>query len=654
MIYLFDNNENLIFVIPKAKITGNSQNWIANGLITGKCTIVHEIEYKTAAYFGTKDIDDESQFWMYKIDKVTEEKGLMTLHGTHVFFDDLKDYGFIKDIRPRNKQAGDVANQILEDTRWSLGTNTATNISTHSYYYTNRLAVWWDFIKTWDVEFKPRLTLNNGKITERRIDLADRFYQDYGKVYRYGSNLLKVTAESTNAKIKTAFIGRGNGSFEESRRKILFEDVEWSIINGDPVNKPLGQNYVELPSATAMYGYSDGTPRIGIIDINTDDKEVLLQKTYEHLLNNARPLVQFKAEVVDTNTSEPFETVGIIRDDIGIRYKTRVFRLKRDFLNPKVRVIDFGDKIVTSYAERQAKVTNSVEEIKGNTDSLNLRFIENIYNDKAYNYQLEDGNEHGLPSGYYSFDKPINENPTKVIFIGAGKLAIANDKNPDGSWNFRTFINGDRVLADTLQTQNVMIDGSGITVNNGALMINDSDGQTLITSQGLKALYQSQSSGQYSGYQLVGYFNDGLNSTPRTAQMRVEVPEGFVIESARMTMVIGPAIRNGTQTFYPKQLKLTKVSGGYQFLDYPTVGEYYVLTDGATVEDLSNELMGGQWNPTDPNSQMVEKTVNIKNHLMTGNNQFELESASNQTSENIGVVRFYTTLIGYLKGGVNG
>ncbi len=654
MIYLFDNKEELIAAIAKNEIVENLQVWIANGLINASCSFKYQKNYKNAVYFGAKDIDDESIFWLYKIDNSILENKIISLEGTHVFFDDLKGYGFIKDIRPKNKEAGDAANQILDGTRWSLGVNTATRLNSANYYYENRLTAWWDFITKWGVEFKPRMTFSGGKIVDRRIDIADKFYFDYGKIYSYGDNLISVIAESNNTNIKTAYVGMGRGSYKDGKRKITFEDIEWSTANGDPVNKPLGQEYVELPSATAMYGYSDGEPRIGIVDINTDNKEVLLQKTYEHLLANARPLVQFKTSVVDTSTTSPFETVGVVRNDIGIRYKTRVLSLKRDFLNPKVREIEFGDKIVTSYSERQAKVIKRVEEVKNSADDLNKVLINSIYNDKAYNYQLEDGNEYGLPSGYYSFDKPINENPTKVIFIGAGKLAIANDKNPDGSWNFRTFINGDRVLADTLQTQNVMIDGSGVTVNNGALTINDAYGKTLITSQGLKALYQTQSSGPYSGYQLVGYFNDGMNSTPRTAQMRVEVPEGFVIESARMTMVIGPAIRNGTQTFYPKQLKLTKVSGGYQFLDYPTVGEYYVLTDGATVEDLSNELMGGQWNPSDPNSQMVEETVDIKNHLMPGTNQFELESASNQTAENIGVVRFYTTLIGYLKGGVDG
>ncbi len=655
MIYLFDNKENLIFVIPRKKISQNLQVWMANGLITGTCSVKYAEAYKEATYFGTKDVDDESLFWMYKIDKVTKEDKTMTFQGTHVFFDDLKDYGFIKDIRPKNKQAGDVANQILDGTRWSIGNNTATHVNTNSYYYTNRLSVWWDFVKTWDIEFKPRITFINGKIVERRIDIADRFYRDYGKVYRYGSNLVKVVAESTNSKIKTAFVGRGNGSFDESKKKILFDDLEWSTANGDPVDKPLGQDYVELPEATAMYGYSDGTPRIGIVDINTDDKEVLLQKTYEHLMANARPLVQFKADVIDTSASEQFETVGIVRDDIGIRYKTRVFKVKRDFLNPKIRTIEFGDKIVTTYAERQADATNSVEKIKENTNTLNLRFIESIYNDKAYNYQLENGNEYGLPSGYYSFDKPIDEEPTKVIYIGAGKLAIANSKNADGSWDFRTFINGDRVLADTLQTDNVTIDGSGITVDNGALNINDIYGKTIITSQGLKAIYQYQSTGNFSDYQVIGWSGMGGVRSKKNGSFRVEVPNDFIIEKALLNIVICPAVRNAT-TIYPKSLRLKKIDGFKQILSYPTYGEPALVSlPNSDYEDLTEEVLGGLWNPESDEPITITKEVNLTNHLEIGSNYFELETSTNSTPSNlnIGLVRFYITMTGYLKGGAD-
>ncbi len=75
---------------------------------------------------------------------------------------------------------------------------------------------------------------------------------------------------------------------------------------------------------------------------------------------------------------------------------------------------------------------------------------QSYYNDDGYNYELKVDNEWNLPAGYYSFDKPINQNPSKVIYMGAGKIAIANSKKADGSWRWTTFGTGDGFVADTI------------------------------------------------------------------------------------------------------------------------------------------------------------------------------------------------------------
>ena len=47
-------------------------------------------------------------------------------------------------------------------------------------------------------------------------------------------------------------------------RRITFADVEWSKANGDPLDKPKGQEWLEDPDATKQLGFSDGHMRIGL------------------------------------------------------------------------------------------------------------------------------------------------------------------------------------------------------------------------------------------------------------------------------------------------------------------------------------------------------------------------------------------------------
>src|SRR5699024_9567361 len=188
----------------------------------------------------------------------------------------------------------------------------------------------------WGVEFKPRMVFSGGKVVGKYIDIADRISDDYGKWYEYGSDLLTVEAETDLTNIATAYYGRGKGeevsSAEENEsgqagygRKINFSDIVWSKANGDPVDKPLHQQYLELTALTEKYGYEDGSPRFEIVEFDDiDDKAELLQATYDYALENTRPKVQFKSTVHENGIAEVGEIVTIIRDDLNIRYKTRI------------------------------------------------------------------------------------------------------------------------------------------------------------------------------------------------------------------------------------------------------------------------------------------------------------------------------------------
>lgn len=460
-VYLFNKNQELIKSIAPDELTQNYQTLELNGQIVGYAEMKYALDIEQSMYFGVKDIDN---FWMYKIRKTTKQNGLISLDGIHIFYDELKGK-VIRDIRPDKVKANLVLERILHDTDWKLGATFVTRVASSNFYHVSALSAFYESLKIWDYEFIPRIIFSDGKIVEKKIDIYDFISKDFGKWYEYGDKLVDVVAESNTDELYTAFIGRGKGIPIEDEngdktggysRKIKFDDIEFNKTEGNiTVNKAKGIDYIEIKEATKMYGFPDGSPRIGVVDFDEiEDKKELAEATFKYALDNCRPKLQLKASALENERVELGETVAIIRPDMNIRYKVRVFKIKKDFLQDKIVSYEFGDKVVTSVGERlkaelyEKKKRN--EQIDSYIDAIRDEINSSYFNDSAYNYDLKIGNKYNLPAGYYSFDKPIDQNPTKVIYMGAGKMLIANTKNLDGSWKWTTMSTGDGVAAESI------------------------------------------------------------------------------------------------------------------------------------------------------------------------------------------------------------
>lgn len=496
MFYLFDKNEKLINVISRREIHNAVQVEKLNSLITLDVGFKN-IDYAKitkAEYIGHFDYDNKEVFYMYKIiTNITERKS--SLNAVHVVFDELKSNGYIREKRPKNLLASQALEIILNGTRWEVGKVYSVSRATSNWYDNTRLEALSDFIEKWNVELKYRIVLENNIVTHRYIDIYDYAGEDNGKRIVYGSNAVTVKAEE-NKNIYTALIGRGKGEEKVDEtgtatggygRKINFKNVEWKISKGDPLDKPLGQEYLENKKATALYGFSNGNPRTKIIEFGEcEDPKKLLELTYNELLRCSRPQVVLEASVDKIGKCGIGERINIIRRDIGLFYTARVFEIERNLLNDKFTKVTLGDYIPTNAEKNAEKIKNKLQSLedalndfkdsaKKENDSLLLKLQEGLekiyYNEDGYDYELKANNEYNLPAGFYSFNKPINENPTKVIYIGAGKMAIANSKKSDGSWEWKTFGTGDGLVADTVVAG---------TLRGGSVKWNLEDGTFLI------------------------------------------------------------------------------------------------------------------------------------------------------------------------------
>lgn len=458
-LFLFNNDEKLIGTVSPLE---GIQNEEINKIQTIECTVVYSELIEKASYIGHKDYSDNRIFHLYKIDHVTKTSTTdVKIVGVHTFFDDMESDGYIKDFRPTNREVVGVLTTILEGSRWQLGSVNVQRNYTGNFYYVTRKEAISKLIEATQIEIKPRLEFSRGKITGRYLDVFTRLGARNGKVFVHGRDLLTVSEKKSQGAIYTAVVGRGKGEETDTGgygRRITFKDVVWTKSRGNAVDKPAGQEYVEIPAMTELYGFEKGTkPRIKIVEFQDEtDKEKLLRLSYEWLEKNSRMQVEYSAKVLNVGNLELGDTVGIFNPKLGIKYETRVFKVKRNLVDNKLTEFGIGDKVTTSPFSRTIELAKEMKNFQDDTvywlDKIRERLSDKLINEDGYNYDLKADNEYKVPAGYYSFDKPIDQNPTKVVYMGAGKIAIANSKKPTGEWNWKTFLDGTGATLDLINT----------------------------------------------------------------------------------------------------------------------------------------------------------------------------------------------------------
>lgn len=504
MILIFDKKQNFITEIGKGDILSAQQDFSLNGFWTASVILPFATWSSVedhAAYFGYKET--ESRLFLYKITKIKAKEKQVTLDGIHIFFDELQGH-VIKDRRPQNATAQTLADLVLDGSGWRASAE-VSGVRSLNFYYMPAAKAFESIINAFGCDYRPEITLSGGRIAEKMVYIKESISSDHGKWYEYGDALLDVVEEQDRKSVFTAIIGRGKGVQSKDEkgeatggygRKITFKDIAWSKANGDPVDKPLGQEYVEIKEATTTLGYTDGSPRIGIKEFSSiEDPNELLKETYKYALQVSHPYLLLKATAIPTEAIELGEVVTIIRPDMGIRYKTKVVRVKTNLLTG-ISEITIGDQSQVSVAQAISEIADGQKadklEVLTWLESVQKSLAHDMFNEDGYTYNLKPGNAYHLPAGLYSFNAPIDKNPTKAIYFGAGKIAIANHKGSDGSWDFRTFGTGDGFTADLIRAGRLeggwgYIDFNAKSLNFGNGAMTYRPGQGFLLSAEIKA-----------------------------------------------------------------------------------------------------------------------------------------------------------------------
>ena len=359
----------------------------------------------------------------------------------------------ILDKRPQGsyKQA---LTSAFENTRWELVFSadfSEAYTQNNSFYRISVLEAFSKVAEDYNIEWHTEYTFSGSKITGRKLVISKLGTQSNSRL-EFGKNIKQFSRKISSEPIFTALYGYGKGEETETGgygRRISFADI-----NG-------GLAYVTNEEARLKYGIGPtGTKEhlFGFfIDEEETDKTKLLESTRKELERVSQPQAEYTIDAANLHLDCGIgDTVPVIDDELGFRGNTRI-----------IKVVTQGDNKEFTFGQVQKAFTDSfTKEIKKTAEATEIKItsimrtrldqITNFYwNEDGYNYELKVNNEYGLPAGYYSFDKPIEEDPGKVIYIGAGKMLIANEKNADGEWAWVTAATADGIVGNSIVANSI-------------------------------------------------------------------------------------------------------------------------------------------------------------------------------------------------------
>lgn len=426
MIYLFDNEERLLKVVRRNAIKSalqkyalTTENYVSDRL-TVEMKALNDDEFEKVEYMAIQSMEDTHLFHYFYIAQKSTKGEISTFTGVQSGIEELRKTP-VFDKRPKNTPAKPVINELLQGTNWQARFIADTTNHSTNFYYTSVFDALKKICKVWGLEMQFFVEMNSNGIGARYIDFKKKIGEAVGKRVVYGHNALEILKEVERTNIFTALIGRGKGeqvsSAEESGkggdgygRKITFEDVVWSKAKGDPLDKPKGQKYLEIPEMTRIYGIknSDGSirPKIGFTEFSEEeDPNELIKLTYQTLINSARPQLTLKTSSVYLRGVKIGDTIRVVRHDKKLDYDTRIFEITFNRLNDQSSDIKLGDQIGESSSSKvQAVVDKAVEE-----------FINNEFNSFIENLPDFIKTADGYNTNWYSTEDPVKKYPKKVM-----------------------------------------------------------------------------------------------------------------------------------------------------------------------------------------------------------------------------------------------
>ena len=367
----------------------------------------------------------------------------------------------IEDKRVINDTALTALDKVVENTPYSTGIVEDFENNNINFYFISSLAGLNDIVDTYKCEFKTRVIINAlGIIQAKYIDLVHRLGNDTGLRFTYDINVNSIERTTSDDNHFNVLYGRGSSLETEDggySRKITFQDVAWTTPE-NPINKPLGQKFIEDAESIKKYGRLEGLYENDKIN----NPEILLKKTYEKLQEVKDLNYSYVVNAEDLRNFEGFEhykytfgdSIIVLDEDENITVEARILEITKevDLINNAQQIKITLGNYRNGLIENEDDIKDVIDNIKDKIDNI----TDNELNDSEFPDTLPDAptiSGKGLFATimlewsyenkmYYTYElfaskiKDFSPGPTNKIFEGKAS-AFLHEVNPEETWYYR-------------------------------------------------------------------------------------------------------------------------------------------------------------------------------------------------------------------------
>lgn len=360
--------------------------------------------------------------------------------------------------------------KALEGTRWSVG-QCDEGSGEYSVYHQSSLASVKDIAEAYKMEVEPviQLSADGNSIAKRSVSLVKRLGRASSALrLDYGSGLSGIDRVLSADDVVTRLYcyGKGVQTTDDDgnatggySRKITFADI-----NG-------GKEYIQDDSLLEVWGVPgpDGSlvHTEGIFeDGDCEDKAVLLAEGKAALAERSKPIVSYEGTVealgragFDANACDLGDNLQMVDTTFPkpLRLSGRVLEIVDDLLGDGSPSSVKVGNVIEGIVKRSDRVQQTIDRLTGSAGSwdsaasLGSAYLDGLIDGLNKVMNETGGYTYIKPGrGLFVYDKPEDANPTMCIQIGGGYFRIADGKNSDGTWNFRTLGNGHGLVADAI------------------------------------------------------------------------------------------------------------------------------------------------------------------------------------------------------------
>lgn len=375
-LYVFDTHKQARRVLTSGvvELIHSEADWMLQARIPAS------VQAEPGEYLGFLCVDGAFRLFCIDTAEDSERDGLTSITATDAGVEELTGM-VVRSAQAENVGARDAFAAILADTGWTLGTVTATERtgSVDVYYQTAWKAIL-DAQNTFDARLVVRYEMENNAITGRVLDVLAKESTFRGRIFDSARDTDNIYTTRENVPV-TMLFGIGKAvSTGDNPQKLTFADIAWSRANGDPADKPAGQDWISDPEGMAKYGQRQDV----YSNQYQDDPEKLLRETWDELQKRCKASMTITANVQDMEMTEGYEhqqvrlwdTAAIVKRN-GTALESTIINIERDYVTPWLTKITLGNEEHASIARQMANQQSALEQLSNRVGGHGAGIAEN-------------------------------------------------------------------------------------------------------------------------------------------------------------------------------------------------------------------------------------------------------------------------------------